>query len=55
MPLRWDELSKIKAGNAFTIENAPARIRSQRQDPWHDFDRKRVDLGRVIKQAVGGK
>ena len=55
LPLRWDELSKIKAGNAFTIENAPARIRSQRQDPWHDFDRKRVDLGRVIKQAVGGK
>ena len=52
MPLRWDELAKVKAGNAFTVENAAARVRSQRQDPWHDFDRKRVDLARVIERAA---
>jgi bifunctional non-homologous end joining protein LigD len=52
MPLRWDELSKVKSGDAFTVENAPARVRSQRQDPWHDFDRKRVDLGRIIERAT---
>lgn len=43
-PLRWDELARIKAANAFTIENLPKRLRSGK-DPWEGF----YDLRQSIK------
>jgi bifunctional non-homologous end joining protein LigD len=38
MPLAWDELGKVKSGDAFTIRNVPARLRRRRSDPGVGFD-----------------
>ncbi|WP_250901678.1 MULTISPECIES: non-homologous end-joining DNA ligase [unclassified Dyella] len=37
MPLRWDELGKLKGGNAFDIRTAVQRLKRQRKDPWEGF------------------
>lgn len=37
MPLGWDELSKAIGPDHFTVENAPARLMSLRNDPWDSF------------------
>ena len=37
MPLRWEELGRIKGGNAFDIRTAPARIKLWKAHPWGDY------------------
>ncbi|NII74637.1 bifunctional non-homologous end joining protein LigD [Dyella sp. SG562] len=37
MPLRWDELGKLKGGDAFDIRTAVQRLKRQRKDPWEGF------------------
>ena len=37
MPVGWDELSSLTSANAFTISNAPARVRDT-PDPWDNMD-----------------
>lgn len=44
MPLRWDELRKVKSATEFTLKNVPNRIRRQRQDPWSGFSELRQSL-----------
>lgn len=44
MPLRWDELGRLKAGNAWHIGNAPARLSRLRQHPWDGIDALRQSL-----------
>ncbi|HUD40799.1 MAG TPA: DNA ligase D [Dokdonella sp.] len=34
MPLGWNELGRVKSGDAFTIANALARLKRRRTDPW---------------------
>ncbi|MEO8011358.1 MAG: DNA ligase D [Dokdonella sp.] len=34
MPITWSELGRVKSGDAFTIVNAPTRLRRRKQDPW---------------------
>ncbi len=44
MPLRWEELSRVKSGAAFDITSAQARLKRLRSDPWKDIDRVKQDL-----------
>ena len=37
MPLRWEELGRVKSGDAFTLRNAPARLKRLKAHPWGDF------------------
>lgn len=44
MPLRWEELGRIKSGHAFDIHNAPARLKRLKQHPWAGIDKIRQSL-----------
>ena len=44
MPLAWSELSKLKRGDAFTIEDVPARLKRRRKDPWAGVEKLRQNL-----------
>lgn len=37
MPVAWDELGAIKAGNAWTAERVLRRLKTRKADPWADF------------------
>ncbi|MDO5506022.1 MAG: DNA ligase D [Pseudoxanthomonas suwonensis] len=37
MPLRWSELGRIKAGNAYDIASAPRRLARLKGHPWGDW------------------
>jgi bifunctional non-homologous end joining protein LigD len=37
MPLRWDELARVRAGNQFGLDAALARARRLRTEPWPGF------------------
>lgn len=38
MPLRWEELGRVRAGNAWDIGNALARLKRLRRHPWEGID-----------------
>jgi bifunctional non-homologous end joining protein LigD len=44
MPLRWEELGKLKSADQYTVENAIRRLASLRKDPWEGFFRTRQRL-----------
>jgi len=47
MPIAWDELSTSLRSDHFRVDNAPARLRSLRRDPWADFFKTRQTLPRM--------
>jgi len=49
MPLRWDELGRLKSAAQFNIKTAVTRLRRQRADPWEGIDKLRQGLGAVIQ------
>ncbi|QNN46196.1 DNA ligase D [Thermomonas brevis] len=44
MPLRWEELGRLKSAAQFTLRNAPARMRRLRAHPWEGIDKVKQDL-----------
>jgi bifunctional non-homologous end joining protein LigD len=50
MPLRWNELGKLKSGHAFDIQSAPRRLARLRTDPWAGIDAVRQDLDGIVKK-----
>jgi bifunctional non-homologous end joining protein LigD len=44
LPLRWDELRKLKSAADFTLRNVPARMKRQGRDPWQGFETVRQSL-----------
>jgi bifunctional non-homologous end joining protein LigD len=44
MPLRWEELAKLKSAGAFDLAAAMKRARTLRNDPWQDFANSRQSL-----------
>ena len=58
MPIRWEELARIKGGNAFDIRSAPARMKRLKRHPWDGIDKVRQDLDKVtrlLQQRAGSK
>jgi bifunctional non-homologous end joining protein LigD len=47
MPLRWEELGKVKSGHAFNIGSAVARLKRLRRHPWDGIDKIAQDLDKV--------
>jgi bifunctional non-homologous end joining protein LigD len=37
MPLRWEELGKLKSADQYTVENCLRRLSSLKKDPWENF------------------
>ena len=52
VPLAWDELDRRLDPAAFTLASVPARLRSQKADPWGGFARTAKGLARAVK-ALG--
>ena len=48
MPVRWEELGRVKSGAQFTLRNAPARMRRLRSHPWEGIDDVKQDLSRIV-------
>lgn len=44
MPITWEQLARIKSGDAFTIKNALKAVQRRRADPWADIDKVRQAL-----------
>jgi bifunctional non-homologous end joining protein LigD len=44
VPLRWDELARISAADAFPMGKALARAKRLKADPWHDIARLKQTL-----------
>ena len=38
VPLRWEELARIKAADAFPLDKALARAKRLKADPWQGID-----------------
>jgi bifunctional non-homologous end joining protein LigD len=49
VPLRWEELGRIKSGQAFDIHSLPARLRHLRKDPWAGIDDVKQGLGHATR------
>jgi bifunctional non-homologous end joining protein LigD len=49
MPLRWEELGRVKGGNAFDIDSTPARLRRLKQHPWAGIERIRQNLAGLAR------
>ncbi|HEY9130651.1 MAG TPA: DNA ligase D [Dyella sp.] len=47
VPLRWDELGKLKGAASFDIRTVPKRLTRQRSDPWDGFTKLRQDLSKL--------
>jgi bifunctional non-homologous end joining protein LigD len=47
MPLRWEELGKVKSGAAFDIGSGPKRMRALKKHPWAGIDAVEQDLEKV--------
>ena len=57
MPLRWEELGRIKGGDAYTLASAPRRMARVGEHPWGDYTRRKQDLAAVAARLAkaGGK
>ncbi|HEV7270859.1 DNA ligase D [Pseudoxanthomonas sp.] len=53
MPLRWEELGRIKGGDAYTIASAPRRMARLGEHPWGDYLRRKQDLAEVAARLAG--
>ena len=48
MPLRWDELGRIKGGDAYDIHSAIRRLKTLKRHPWHGIDQVKQDLSKLL-------
>lgn len=52
MPLRWEELGKVRSGAAFDLHSAPKRLARLKKDPWEGIDTVRQDLAAVSQKLA---
>ena len=53
MPLRWEELGRVRRADAYDIASAPRRMKRMKQHPWGDIDRIRQDLAPIAARRAG--
>lgn len=51
MPLRWEELAKLRSGAEWDIRSAPERLRRLRRHPWQGFASLRQQLPSIAPQG----
>jgi len=47
VPLRWEELGKLKSGHDFDIHTTPTRLSRLKKDPWAGIDKLKQNLDDV--------
>lgn len=47
VPLRWEELGRVRSGNAFDLRSVPKRLARLTKDPWDGLDKVRQNLDSV--------
>ena len=47
-PVRWDELSRIKAANTYTLLNIRQRVGRLKDDPWAGYSEVRQSLSNAV-------
>jgi bifunctional non-homologous end joining protein LigD len=52
-PLRWDELKTLKGGAPYTAEDAPARLKRLKSDPWQGFFATRQSITAKARRVLG--
>jgi bifunctional non-homologous end joining protein LigD len=50
VPLRWNELGKLKSGHDFDIHSVPKRLARLRTDPWKGIDDVQQNLDQVMER-----
>ncbi|WP_426699963.1 DNA ligase D [Rhodanobacter sp. Col0626] len=50
VPLRWEELGKVKSGSQFDIKSTPVRLKRLKKDPWEGIDTVKQNLDKVMKK-----
>jgi bifunctional non-homologous end joining protein LigD len=50
VPLRWEELGKVKSGNAFDLHSVPKRLARLKKDPWDGIDKVKQNLASVSEK-----
>ncbi|MFP3853238.1 MAG: DNA ligase D [Anaerolineales bacterium] len=53
-PIAWDELDRIQAANAFTVENIEDRWEGIKSDPWEGFFSLRQSVTKAMMESLGG-
>ena len=53
VPVTWEELSRTKAGNQYTVRNLGKRLAGLKADPWEDLPRVKQKLPDLRKLAQG--
>jgi bifunctional non-homologous end joining protein LigD len=48
VPLRWEELGRLKSGHDFDLRSTPKRLARLRKDPWAGIDKVRQSLDKVM-------
>ncbi len=48
VPVRWEELNRIKQGDQWNVGNIRDRLRRLREDPWREFWSARQRLGNML-------
>lgn len=49
VPIRWDELGRLKSANTWNPASALRRLRSLKTDAWEGFDDARASLQKAVK------
>lgn len=55
MPLRWSELGRVKAGDAYGMQAALRRMARMPEHPWGEYRQKLQGLGEVLKRLSGAR
>jgi bifunctional non-homologous end joining protein LigD len=53
VPLRWEELGKVRSGAAFDIRSTPKRLARLKKDPWEGIDSVKQSLDSVTRKLAG--
>jgi bifunctional non-homologous end joining protein LigD len=53
MPIAWDELKDVTAGDQWSMSSALARQRSLNADPWEGYWRTRQGITVAMRRAIG--
>jgi Predicted eukaryotic-type DNA primase len=54
MPIRWEELAKLKNGAQFDIKTAVVRLKRQKKDPWAGIDDIKQNMESVLAELARG-
>jgi len=51
-PVRWEELGRIAAADAYRVATLPRRLAGLSDDPWKGYDAARRTLSAEVRERV---